>query len=203
MEDLKKKLVLVGGGGHCKVVIDAVKSSDQFELCGIVDPNLDRGISILGIEAIGDDSRLLELFRQGVKNAFITVGSIGDCSNRKRIYDNLKNIGFQLPVVVHPKAVIARDVELGEGTFIAAGAVVNPGVRIGKNVIINTSVSIDHDCKIADFVHIAPGATLCGGVEVADSAHVGAGAKVRQCVKIAKNYLVKMGTVVTKDLSDE
>jgi UDP-perosamine 4-acetyltransferase len=88
----------------------------------------------------------------------------------------------------------------GEGTFIAAGAIVNPGTKIGRNVIINTSASVDHDCEIGDFVHIAPGVTLSGGVKVGNETHIGTGANVIQYVKIGEKCMVKAGTLLSQDL---
>jgi len=202
---MKKKIILAGAGGHCKVVIDAIKLAAEFDIYGIVDPAVVKGTKILGVPVLGNDGMLSEIFKDGIKHAFITVGSVGDCTIRKKIYENLKQIGFDLPVIAHPKAVIAADVvnNIGEGTFIAVSAIVNPGTIIGKNAIINTQASIDHDCKIGDFVHIAPGVTLCGAVEVGDETHIGTGAKVIQCIKIAKRCMIGAGLTCRHDMLKE
>jgi UDP-perosamine 4-acetyltransferase len=197
-----KKIILAGGGGHCKVIIDAIKNKKDYIIYGITDLRFKKGEKILGIPIIGSDDILKAIFKKGIKYAFICVGSIGDCSMRRNIDINLKNIGFKLAVIQHPKAVVAKDVVLGEGTFIAAGAVINPGTKIGRNVIINTSASVDHDCEIGDFVHIAPGVTLSGGVKVGSETHIGTGANIIQYVKIGKGCLVKAGTLLTGDLAD-
>lgn len=195
-----EKIVLVGGGGHAKVVIDAIRKSGDFDIYGIVDPSLDAGERVLGIKVIGKDSVLPRLFKEGVKNAFIGVGSIGDCGIRKRIYGQLEKIGFELPVIVHQRATIAEDVTIGEGTFVAAGAVINAGTILGRNAIINTSSSVDHDCVIGDFVHIAPGATLSGGIRVGDETHIGTGAKIIQSLNIGRNCLIGAGVTVRHNL---
>ena len=200
---MKKDIIVIGGGGHCKVVIDAILNIGIYNIRGIVDNKLEPESKVLGISVIGNDDCLPALFKQGIINAFMGVGSVGDCNLRRRLYEKVKTLGFSFPVIVHPQAVVARDVMIGEGTFVAAGAVINPGTIIGKNVIINTRSSIDHDCMISDFVHVAPGVTLSGGIEIGEATHIGTGAKVRQYVKIAKNCLVKMGTIVTRDISDE
>jgi len=197
-----KKIILIGGGGHAKVVIDAVKYSDKYTIYGIVDPKLPEGESVLGVKVIGGDEKLKGLFEEGIESAFIGIGSIGDCSLRKKIYDELKRIGFRLPVIVHPKAIVADDVEIGDGTFVAAGAIINPGTKIGKNAIINTSSSIDHDCVIGDFVHIAPGVTLSGGVKVGDETHIGTGAKVTQYLTIGKKCTIGAGQTIRHDIAD-
>ncbi len=193
-----KKIVLVGGGGHCKVVIDAIESSGEFDICGIVDPSLSKGKSVLNIAVLGKDDILPELFRKGIAHAFISVGSIGNCDIRKKIYKDLKDTGFKLPVIVHPKAAVSKYVEFGEGAFVAAGAVINADTKIGKNAIINTSSSVDHDCEIGDFVHIAPGAILSGGVKIGDGAHVGVGARIVQCLSIKENSFIKAGALITE-----
>ena len=123
--------------------------------------------------------------KKGVKNAFISVGSTGDCGLRKKLYDAVKSAGYNVPVIVHPKAVVAKDVEMGEGTFVAASATINTGTKIGKNTIINTSSSIDHDCTVGDFVHIAPGVTMGGGVLVEEGWHIGLGSNICQNVEIS------------------
>lgn len=193
---MKREIVLIGGGGHAKVVIDAIKCGREFNIYGIVDRRLKKGESVLGIRVIGDDAVLPEVFKKGIKHAFIGVGSVGDCKIRKKIYDNLKKIGFCLPIIIHPKAVVSKAVELGEGTFVAAGAVINPGTEIGRNVIVNTRSSIDHDCSIGNFVHIAPGATLSGEVKVGDETHVGTGASVIQGIRIGKRNMIPAGYAV-------
>jgi len=197
-----KKIILVGGGGHCKVVIDTIKKSKKFTIYGIIDPNFRKVKYVSGVKVIGSDDLLKGLFKKGIRNAFISVASIGNCNIRKKIYDNLRKNKFQLPVLVHPRAVVANGVMLGKGSFVAAGAVINPGVKIGENAIINTSSSIDHDCIIGNFVHIAPGATLCGKVIVGDETHIGVGANIIQNIKIGNKCMVRAGATLIKNLED-
>jgi len=199
---MKDKIVLIGGGGHCRVVIDAVRKAGLYEITGIVDSNLPRGEKVLGIEVLGSDGLLQELYNSGTKLAFITVGSTKDCAIRLRLHNMLKKIGFSLPVIVHPNSVIGEGVSADEGTFVAAGVVINTGTKIGKNVIINTSSSIDHDCVIGDFVHITPGVTLSGGVKIGDRAHIGTGANVIQYLNIGKGAFIPAGKTVIKDMGN-
>lgn len=198
----KQKLIIIGGGGHAKVIIDAILAGGEYDVQGIIDQKLETGTKVLGVSVLGTDEILPELYKKGIKNAFIGVGSIGDCTARRKIYEKLKNIGFDLPVIVHPKAVVARDVEFCEGTFVAASATINPGTKIGKNVIINTSSSIDHDCNIGDFVHIAPGAILCGTVTIGEGTHVGIGANIIQSIDIGKNCFITAKMLVKSDQAD-
>lgn len=198
----KEKIILVGGGGHASVVVDAIKRLGTFEIAGIIDPRLNKGSRVLDIEIIGADDAIPSLFRQGIKNAFIGVGSVGDCAVRKKLYSVLKKIGFRLPAIVHPDAVISENVKIGEGAFIGGGAVVNPGTRIGNNAIINTRSSVDHDCIIGDFVHIAPGAVLSGGVNVGNETHIGTGAHIIHEVLIGQRCIIAAGATVWQDLQD-
>jgi len=199
---MKERIVLIGGGGHCKVVIDAIRKNGQYDIEGIVDAGLASGSSVSGVPILGGDEMLPDLYEKNVRNAFLGIGSIGDCSVRRRLYGLISDAGFNIPVIIHPKAVIADDVEIQEGTFVAASATVNPGTKIGRNVIINTSSSIDHDCRIEEFVHVAPGVTLSGGVSVGSESHIGTGANVVQNVKIGRNCFIKAGSLVKTDQPD-
>jgi len=199
----KKRLILIGGGGHAKVVIDAARKSGQFDIYGMIDPALKKGIRFCGIKVLGGDDALPAIYKKGITCAFICVGSIGDYQKRESIDAYIKAIGFRLAVITHPKSVIAEDSFLGEGTFVAARAVVNPGAKTGRNVIINTSSSVDHDCEIGDFVHIAPGAILSGGVKIGRGAHIGIGAWIVQNVSIGSGCMVGSGEVVRRDLEDK
>ena len=199
---MKEKIVVVGGGGHAKVVIDAAKKARKIPICGIVDGKLRKGISVMGVRVLGDDAALRDLFENGVRKAFIGVGSVGNSDVRKNIYRNLKKIGFILPVIKHPSAVVAASVKVGEGAFIAAGTVINPCVKIGKNAIINTRASIDHDCRLGDFVHVAPGVTISGAVSVGEETHIGTGANIINNVKIGKKCIIAAGETVRLDIKD-
>ena len=197
-----KQIVLVGGGGHCKVVIDAIRLSGDYQIYGIVDPGISKGEVILGVPVLGNDDILEDIFKKGVNTAFVTVGSTGDSSLRIKLYERLKDIGFILPVIVHPKTVISQNIEIQEGTFIAASVTVNAGTKIGRNTILNTSCSIDHDCVVGDHVHIAPGVILSAGIVIGDRTHVGTGTKVANYIRIGKDCMICMGEVITGNVPD-
>ncbi|NQT32341.1 MAG: acetyltransferase [Candidatus Omnitrophica bacterium] len=196
----KERIILIGGGGHCKVVIDAVRLSGEYEIEGIIDPGLEPGSDVMGVPVLGGDEILAEVYNKGVKNAFIAVGSVGDCTIRKAIHKKIKGVGFNVPVIRHPETVVANDVELGEGSFVAASVTINTGTKIGENVIINTSSSIDHDCQIGDFAHISPGTILSGEVRIGDSSHIGAKSVVNQVISIGEECIIGSGSVVTRDI---
>ena len=196
------KIILAGGGGHCKVIIDAIKLEGKWDIRGIVDPGIPKGTSVMGVPVLGSDEVLKGIFENGIVNALISVGSVGNCGVRKKLYNGLKRIGFSFPVVKHPSAILAGDVSIGEGTFVAAGVVINPGTKIGKNVIVNTSSSVDHDCIIGDFVHVAPGVSLSGGVKVGDETHVGIGSCIVQDINVGKKCMIKAGSVIVSSLGN-
>lgn len=193
------RLLLIGGGGHCASVADCLLSSGVFEQIGVVDIT---GRPVLGIPIVGTDADLPRLKEEGWTDAFITVGSVGNTAIRRRLYEKMKALGFHIPAVIDPTAVIAREVTLGEGCFIGKRAVINTGCRLGRCAIINTGAVAEHGCRVGDFVHVSPGAVLCGEVCVGDDSHIGAGAVVRQEINIGKGALVGAGSVVVKDIPD-
>jgi len=193
--------VILGAGGHAKVIISIVKQLKDFEIVGICDDDPTKLDSeVLGVPVRWSISDLHRI-RQIVDSAFVGIGSVGDPSLRIRFFEEIKTLGFTVPALISPQAIVAEDVTIDEGTVIMPGAVVNPGTSIGKNCIINTGSVIDHDCIIEDHVHIAPGATLSGGVHVAKGAHVGTGASIIQSVHIGEFAIVGAGAVVVKDVS--
>ena len=193
------KLVIIGGGGHAKVVIDILQSYPSLELVGITDQNTERrDQKISGVPIIGDDSILPELIENGVSHAFI---AIGDNSLRKKLFEKTAELGFQFANAIHPKAIISSSVKLGQGIAIMGGVVINAESIIGDNVVIDTSASIDHECQIANHAYVAPGVTLSGNVTVGEGAFIGAGATVIQGVRIGENAIVGAGAVVLHDIS--
>ena len=191
------KLLLIGGGGHCRVVADSIYSLDAYEELGIVDWT---DSSCFGIPVVGNDDDLPVLLREGWTDAFITVGSIGNTAIRRRLFRMASQLGFHMPAVADPTAVIARNVEIHDGAYIGKRTVVNPGSTIGVCTIINTGAIVEHDCLVGDFAHVSPGAVLCGQVQVGTDVHVGAGSVVRQQLVIGAGSLIGAGSVVTKDI---
>ena len=198
----KPDIVLVGGGGHCKVVISIVKKLDTFNITGISDLKENLGKKVLGIETRYTDDELEDLHDKGIKYAFVTLGSVGDPDRRIRLFEMLKRIGFQLPVIISRDSIVDKTVEIDEGTVIMPGAIINAGTKIGKNCIVNSGAIIDHDCTIGDHVHVAPGVTVSGSVKIGTGSHIGTGASVIQGINIGRNVLIGAGSVVTNDVED-
>ena len=195
---MNKKLLLIGGGGHCRSVLDTAIRLNIFDEIGIVDFT---DSSCLGVKVVGNDDDIPSLINNGWNEAFITVGSVGDTSIRRRLYKMAKDLNLTIPALIDPTAVIANGVEIGEGVFIGKRAIVNTCSTIGRCAIINTGAIVEHDCRIGDFAHISPGAVVCGQVTVGEDSHVGAGAVVRQQIKIGDNALIGAGSVVVANVA--
>lgn len=194
-------VIVIGAGGHAKVVIEALNLRN-IPVLGIVDPDpLSKTKMILGISVLGSDD---EVFRRDPKEILLVngVGSIGITERRRAIYERFSEAGYRFAVVTHPSAVVATEVLLKEGAQVMAGAVIQPGCRIGRNSIVNTRVSVDHDCEVGDHVHIAPGSVLSGCVQVGDGAHIGTGTSVIQGIRIGNHAMVGAGAVVIRDVPD-
>ena len=197
-----KKLVLIGGGGHCRSVIDSIASVSGDMDIVITDPGLPRGSRVDGCEVDGEDAMLPELFQRGYTDAFITVGSIRDNKARMRIYERIAPIGFSFSTVIDSSAALARDVITESGVFVGKKAVINCGSVIREFSLINTGAIIEHECTIGRFTHISVGAVVCGGCQVDEGSFVGANVTVIQGVKIGKNCVIGAGSVVLSDVPD-
>jgi len=192
-------VIVLGAGGHAKVVINALLESG-YRVLGITDPDpKTHGEIKLGVTVLGGDDHITEHPADTVR-LVNGIGSIGKITSRRNVFEAFKERGYEFQTVIHPSAIIAKEVTLGEGAHVMAGAVIQPGVRIGQNTIVNTCSSVDHDCVIGDHVHIAPGATLSGGIHVGDAVHIGAGATIIQGLKIGAESVVGAGSVVLNNV---
>lgn len=197
---MQNKLVLIGGGGHCKSVLDAVYAMGAYSEIVITDYNKPPGSLILGCQVVGTDDELSELFRKGVNHAFITVGSIRDTMIRRKAYERARKMGFTFPTVIDPTAVLAASAQIGKGVFIGKNAVVNADAVIEDMAIINTGAIIEHECHVGEFSHVAVGAVVCGRTKIENDVFVGANATVIQEVKIGMNSIIGAGSIVINDV---
>jgi sugar O-acyltransferase (sialic acid O-acetyltransferase NeuD family) len=192
-------IVVIGGGGHAKVIIGILKKMPEINIIGYTD-KADNG-TVLGIPYLGTDRVLTELKYENERcSAVIGVGHLKPSNKRLEIYERILGLDFTLPSIVSPHAIINDPVDIGIGTVVFDGVVINPGVRIGKGSIINSNATIEHDCLIGDYVHIAPGATICGGVHIYNNSVIGAGATVIQNITIRDDILIGAGTTIYRDL---
>jgi sugar O-acyltransferase (sialic acid O-acetyltransferase NeuD family) len=192
-------VVIIGGSGHGKVVIDILEQTGKFHVLGILDAKIPSG-QVLGYPAIGNESELLAMIQtQQVEGLLVAVG---DNWLRWKISNSLRTLSpdVKFPSAVHPSAQLARNVRLGQGTVVMAGCVVNSDTSIGDFCILNTHCSVDHGCKLGNYVSFAPHACAGGNVEIDDHTAVCLGANVIHGIKIGAHTVVGAGATVLKDL---
>ena len=200
ISEISAPILLVGGGGHCRAVIDVLESA-SIEIAGIVHGLECAFEPVLGYHALGRDADLPEL-RLRFSRAVITVGQIKSPTPRKNLFSKLRGMGFELPSVVSPSAYVSRHASMGAGNVVMHMALINAGASLADNCIINSKSLVEHDCSIASHCHIAIGAILCGGVSVGSGSFIGAGAVIRQNVHIGKNVIIGCGANVHADIPD-
>ncbi|APC96798.1 NeuD/PglB/VioB family sugar acetyltransferase [Francisella frigiditurris] len=189
----KEKIILVGGGGHCHSVIDILEQQDKYSILGIVDAKEKIGKDVLGYKVIACDDDLETIFLS-CKNAIITVGQIESNKIRVKIYNDLKRIGFNLPVIISPFAYVSKHSDIEEGTVIMHHALINANAKIGRNCIINTKALVEHDCVVGDNCHISTACVLNGGVVVKNNTFFGSNATSKQGIEI--DGFIKAGELV-------
>lgn len=190
-----KEIILVGGGGHCKSVIDVIEQQGQFNITGIIDKPKNLGTSILGYSIIGNDDDLPKLANK-YKYALITLGQINSASRRAKLFEMAINAGFTLPSIISPNAYVSKHSSIGDGVVIMHNAIVNAKASIGDNCIINTKALIEHDSHICDHCHISTNATINGGVSVGTGSFIGSNVTTAQFSSIPENSFVKAGSIV-------
>ena len=200
LASMKKKLVIIGGGGHCRTVIDSVCSLSVYSEIVITDPNISVGEKINGYSVVGGDEVLYNLYDNGYDSAFIAIGAIGDTDVRRKLDKIVTDIGYKFPIIVDASATIALNCMIADGTYIAKNACVNSSSSIGRNAIINTGAIVEHDCNIGDYVHIAVGAVVCGGCNIGHDVFIGANATVIQGVTVGENSIIGAGSTVLADV---
>jgi UDP-perosamine 4-acetyltransferase len=195
----REAVVIIGSGGHAKVVIELVRAEGKYQIAGCT-ASSESGFILGDVLILGTDNVLPALLEKGVQKAFI---AIGDNLLRLRLLAQVSEIGFELINVVSPNAVVSPSATLGRGIAIMAGAVINASAQIGNGAIINTNASVDHDCCIGDGVHIGPGSALAGDVVVGPESMLGAGTTVIPRVRIGSRAIIGAGSVLIRDIPDE
>jgi len=190
-----KPIILIGGGGHCKSVIDVIELEGKYKIVGIVDKLENVGVSILGYKVIGSDDVLPDLIKK-YKYALITIGQIDSAQLRINIYHKVKELGFLLPIIISPNAYVSSHSSIGEGSVIMHDVLVNSNVKIGINCIINSKALIEHDCIIGDHCHLSTSSIINGNVVIGSGSFVGSNAVTKHDIKILENSFIKAGSVV-------
>ncbi len=195
----KKQLVLIGGGGHCKSVIEAIKLDENIDFIGIVDAQkLDE---VAGIAYLGDDSILPDLVNQHY-HFLICVGNIGAPTLRIKLFEKIRGLHGLFAIGIAPNATVAANSNIGDGTVIMQQAIVNSEVIIGQNCIINTRALIEHETMIGDHVHVSTGAIINGQCHIGNNCFIGSGAIVGNNISIASNTIIGAGSIVLKDIKE-
>ena len=191
-----KPLILVGGGGHCKSVIEAI--GNQRQILGILDRPERIGDSVLNIPVIGNDDDIASYAHKA--EFIITVGFIKEADLRVRLYDRIKDCGARLATVIASSAYVSDHASIGEGTVIMHRAFVNAGAVIGNNVILNTFCNIEHDASVGDQCHISTGVMVNGDCHVGNKVFIGSGSVLANGISVADNIIVGAGSLVRKSL---
>lgn len=189
---MSESIILIGGSGHSKVIIDCIRSSGG-EVFGILDDGIAAGTSVLGVPVLGKTAD----YEQYKDYKFLIA--IGNNGIRRKI---AKNLNVRWATVVHPKAVVSAYAAVGEGTVVMPHAVINVGTTVGVHCIINTCAIVEHDNVLGDYVHISPNAALGGTVTVEEGTHIGIGACVRNNIKICGGCTVGAGAAVVKNITE-
>lgn len=196
---MPEEIILIGGGGHCRSVIDVIESTGKFRILGIIDQENNKGQIINGYPIIGSDDDLPTLM-QTCKNFCVTVGQIKSGETRNKIYTKVKSLGGLFPTIVSPHAHVSANGEIGEGTVVHHKVVVNANAVIGANCIINTASLVEHGAVVQYNTHVSTGAIVNGDVTVGEHCFIGSGAVLVQGVTVGNHVVVGAGTVVLKDL---
>lgn len=198
MEDI----ILLGLGGHAHSVVDSIEQTGKYNIVGFLDTEEMQGKHFRDYRVLDIDDAIKKYYDKGIKNAFVTIGFMGDRDIRVRLYKRLKDVGYIVPTIIDSTAVISDNASFDDGIFIGRRAVINAGASIGKMCIINTGAIVEHDCTVGEFSHLAVGSVLCGGASVGRQTLIGANATVIQNIEIGSNVIVGAGTVICKNMQD-
>jgi sugar O-acyltransferase (sialic acid O-acetyltransferase NeuD family) len=190
-----KEIILIGGGGHCKSVIDVIEQEGRFKIVGIVDKPELIGTNVLGYSVIGNDSDL-ENMAKIYTYALVTVGQIQSAELKIKLFSIATEAGFTLPRIISPRAYVSQYASIGKGTVVMHDVLINAKAIIGKNCIINSKALIEHDSVISDHCHISTNTIINGGVMIETGCFIGSNAVTRESITIRKNSFIKAGSVV-------
>ncbi len=189
----KPKILLLGGGGHCKSCIDVIEQEDKYEIAGILDNKELLGQKLLGYDYIGTDADISKFVNEDY-TFLITVGQIKTSSIRKKLFSLLSKNSAQIATVISPRAYISKHANIGKGTIIMHDALVNASASIGQNCIINSKALIEHDVIIENFCHVSTSAVINGGVTVREGTFFGSNTVSKEYVITDTGDFIKAGS---------
>lgn len=191
----KEQIILIGGGGHCKSVIDVIEQEGKYEIAGIIDVYEKLNQKVFDYSIIAEDKDLPEIVNK-YRNFHITIGQLKNPEPRIKLYNELKKLNANLPVIISPFAYISKYAKIGCGTVVMHFAIINAEARIGQNCIINTRALIEHDAVIGDHCHISTGAIVNGGVQIGNNVFYGSGAVSKEYISIPDNSFIKANSIL-------
>ena len=192
---MKKDIIIIGCGGHARSVIEVIESTKIWNIIGLIGLENELNQKILGYEVIGTDKDLKKI-RKTCSNSIIAIGQIKDSRKRFEVSENLKNQGFEVPIICASSSIVSNSASIKSGTLIGHGVIVNANVKIGENCIINTNSVVEHDADIGDFCHISTGALINGGVRIGGHSFIGSGAIIRENIELPTKTILGAGKTV-------
>ena len=196
---MKEKIILIGGGGHCKSCIDVIERGGKYRIAGIVDTPEKLNENILGYKIIATDNDLQDLAKK-YGYFLIALGHIKSPDKRIKLFVTLKDLGAKLPVIISPIAYVSKHARIEEGTIVMHHALINAGASVGRNCIINSKALIEHNAVIEDYCHISTGAVVNGGVKIGSGSFFGSNAVCKEYIEIGENAVIGCGAVIVKNI---
>ena len=196
-------IIVYGGGGHGKSLIDLLRALRTYKVAGVVDDGLPAGEMVLDLPVLGGGEMLPGLFARGVRLAVNAVGGIGDVSVRVKVFQKIAQAGFACPAVAHPSAVIEPSATLSAGVQVFPHAYVGSASTLGYGAIVNTGAIVSHDCILGDYVNVSPGAMLAGDVQVGSGALIGMGVTINLGVRVGAGARIGNGATVKADVPEK
>lgn len=195
---MKKKIIIIGTGGHSSSIIDLIESTQKFKILGFICNKKKIGSYYLNYKVLGKDSHLIKI----KKTIFIALGfsSYKNLSYYKKKYLKIKSMGFTIPRVISPFSYVSKNSVIGEGVNIFHGVIINNNCKVGEGVTINSKALIEHDCFIDDFCHVSTGCIINGGVHIDKKTFIGSGTIIRENVKIHKKKFIKISSLIIKNM---
>lgn len=197
----KPQIILIGGGGHCKAVIDVIEAENKYRIAGIIDMPEKLGQKILNYKVIGNDNDIVK-FAQQYELFFITIGHIKTPELRIKLFEKVKKAGGKFPVIISPNAYVSKHTKIDEGTIIMHNVVINADTTVGKNCIINNKALIEHDCKIGNHCHISTNAVINGTCEIKNRCFLGSSTVLYNNISVISNTIIGAGATVTKNITE-
>lgn len=196
------QIVIYGGGGLSKMIIETVRVLGSYQIAGIIDDNIKPGEMVIGSPVLGGSEILPDLFKKGIRMAVNSVGGIGNYKVRLNVFQQLSDAGFVCPVIIHPTAHVDPSARIEAGTLVLAQSYVSGNAKIGLGSLINNSVVISHDCILGVCTNFSPGSMIAGDVIIGDFSQVGMNATVNIGVRVGRECLIGNGATVKNDLPD-